>query len=237
MTGKYSAKSVIRVKGEGMGMDRLVANNSSSKEKKVSDMVIPRILHYLRVVQQLEKDDVAVTSSEELAKRANIGAFLIRKDLTNFGKFGQRGTGYDVPSLKKYLLDIIGGNEMCNLALAGVGNLGSALLNYKGFKDEGLKFTAAFDKGEGKIGRICGNVIVEDMSAIKESVKKNKVHIGIIAVPADDAQAVADRFIEAGVFSILNFAPAVITAPQEVTLRNVDLSSELKALQYFSVNK
>jgi len=212
-------------------------NGSLNREKKVSDMVIPRILHYLRVVQQLGKDEVMTVSSEELAKRTNINAFLIRKDLTNFGKFGQRGTGYDVPILRNYLLDIIGGKEMCNLALAGVGNLGSALLNYKGFKEEGLKFVAAFDKETGKIGKICGNVIVESINNIKESVKKNNVHIGIIAVSADDAQVVTDRFIEAGVFSILNFAPAVITVPQEITLRNVDLSSELKALQYFSVNK
>jgi len=218
-------------------MDRLVMNSSSNREKKFSDMVIPRILHYLRVVQQLEKDNVTTTSSEELAKRTNISAFLIRKDLTNFGKFGQRGTGYDVPTLKNYLLDIIGGKEMCNLALAGVGNLGSALLNYNGFKEEGLKFVAAFDKEEGKIGKICGKIIVESIDNIKESARKNRVHIGIIAVPADDAQVVTDRFIEAGVFSILNFAPAVISVPPEVTLRNVDLSSELKALQYFSVNR
>lgn len=212
-------------------------NNSSNREKKVSDMVIPRILHYLRVVQQLEKDNAMTTSSEDLAKRTNISAFLIRKDLTNFGKFGQRGTGYGISSLKNYLLDIIGGKEMCNLALVGVGNLGSALLNYNGFKEEGLKFVAAFDKEISKIGKICGKVIVESIDSIKESVKKNNVHIGIIAVPADEAQMVADRFIEAGVFSILNFAPAVIMVPQEITLRNVDLSSELKALQYFSVNK
>jgi len=218
-------------------MDKLVTNSPSNREKKVSDMVIPRILHYLRVVQQLEKDKVTTTSSEELAKRTNIGAFLIRKDLTNFGKIGQRGTGYDVLSLKNYLLDIIGGKEMCNLALAGVGNLGSALLNYNGFKEEGLKFVAAFDKEAGKIGKICGKVIVENIDNIKESARKNNVHIGIIAVPADDAQVVTDRFIAAGVFSILNFAPAVIMVPQEVTLRNVDLSSELKALQYFSANK
>lgn len=218
-------------------MDRLVMNNPSNREKKVSDMVIPRILHYLRVVQQLEKDNVMTTSSEDLAKRTNISAFLIRKDLTNFGKFGQRGTGYDISSLKNYLLDIIGGKEMCNLALVGVGNLGSALLNYNGFKEEGLKFVAAFDKEISKIGKICGKVIVESIDSIKESVKKNNVHIGIIAVPADEAQIVADKFIEAGVFSILNFAPAVIMVPQEITLRNVDLSSELKALQYFSMNK
>ena len=118
-----------------------------------------------------------------------------------------------------------------------MGNLGSALLNYKGFEEEGLKFVAAFDKEESKIGKLCGNVIVEHIDAMKESIKKNNIHIGIIATPGDSAQLVADTLIEAGVFSILNFAPSIISVPKEVTLRNVDLSIELKALRYFSVRR
>lgn len=208
-----------------------------NKDKKISDTIIPRILHYLKVVQQLEKENKITTSSEELSKRTNITAFLIRKDLANFGKFGQPGMGYDVYRLKNYLLDIIGGKEMCNLAIVGVGNLGSALLNYKGFEEEGLKFVAAFDTDKSKVGKICGSVIVEHIDNIKESVKKNNVHIGIIAVSANGAQAVADKIIEAGVLSILNFAHVSIVVPQEVTLRNVDLAIELKALQYFSANR
>lgn len=202
--------------------------------RKVSDIVIPRILNYLRVVQQLERDRKVTVSSEELAQLTNVSAFQIRKDLANFGKFGQPGTGYDVSKLKMYLLDIIGGREMCNLALVGVGNLGSALLNYNGFEEEELRFVAAFDQEERKIGRVCGAVIVEHIDTMKESVKKNNVHIGVIAVSTDSAQPAADRLIEAGIFSILNFAPAVISVPKEVTLRNVDLSNEIKALRYFS---
>lgn len=209
----------------------------AAKEKKFSDLVIPRILHYLKIVQQLERDNKSTISSEELAKITNISAFLIRKDLANFGKVGQPGMGYDILLLKNYLLDIIGGKEMCNLAIVGVGNLGSALLNYKGFEEEGLKFVAAFDKEASKIGKLCGNVIVEDIRNMKESSKKNNVHIGILAVPAEYAQEVAEQFIEAGIFSILNFSHATITVPQEVTLRNVDLSIELKALRYFSANR
>ena len=215
----------------------MTINIPKDKDKKISDTIIPRILHYLKVVQQLEKENKVTTSSEELSKRTNISAFLIRKDLANFGKFGQPGMGYDVYRLKNYLLDIIGGKEMCNLAIIGVGNLGSALLNYKGFEEEGLKFVAAFDTDKSKVGKICGSVIVEHIDNMKESVKKNNVHIGIIAVSADSAQAAADKFIEAGVFSILNFAHVSIVVPQEVTLRNVDLAIELKALQYFSVNR
>ncbi len=207
------------------------------KEKKFSDLVIPRILHYLKVVQQLERENKTMISSEELSGITNISAFLIRKDLANFGKFGQPGTGYDIHLLKSYLLDIIGGKEMCNLAIVGVGNLGSALLNYRGFEEEGLKFVAAFDKEKGKIGKLCGSVIVEDVENMKESARRNMVHIGIIAVPADNAQEVADKFIEAGIFSVLNFSHAMISVPQEVTLRNVDLSIELKALRYFSANR
>ncbi len=209
----------------------------SNKEKKFPDIVIPRILNYLKVAQQLERENKTTILSEELSKMTNISAVLIRKDLANFGKFGQPGTGYDITKLKSYLLDIIGGKEMCNLAIAGVGNLGSALLNYKGFEEEGLKFVAAFDREAGKVGKICGKVIVEHIDDMKESIKKNNVHIGIIAVPADTAQAAADKFIEAGVYSILNFAHVAISTPQEVTLRNVDLAIELKALRYFSVNR
>lgn len=215
----------------------MLVNNVTNKEKKFSDIVIPRILNYLKVVQQLERENKTTILSEELSKKTNINAFLIRKDLANFGRIGQPGMGYDVSRLKNYLLDIIGGKEMCNLAIAGVGNLGSALLNYKGFEEEGLKFVAAFDKEGGKVGKICGNVIVEHIDGIKESVKKNNVHIGIIAVSSDAAQATADKFIGADVYSILNFAHVAITVPQEVTLRNVDLAIELKALRYFSVNR
>lgn len=209
----------------------------SSEEKKISGIVIPRILTYLRVVQQFEKDNKINISSEEIAQRTDISAFQIRKDLANFGRFGQPGTGYNVVDLKRYLLNIIGGKEMCNLGLVGVGNLGSALLNYRGFEEEGLKFVAAFDNDKDKVGKVCGNVIVEHIDNMKESVSRNNVHIGIIAVLADNAQLVADKLIETGIFSILNFAPAVINVPKEVTLRNVDLSIELKALRYFSVNR
>ena len=210
----------------------------SSEEKKISDIVIPRILTYLRIVQQFEKDNKKLNiSSEEIAQRTEISAFQVRKDLANFGRFGQPGTGYNVADLNKYLLNIIGGKEMCNLALVGVGNLGSALLNYKGFEEEGLKFVAAFDNDKGKVGKVCGSVIVEHTDSMKESIKRNNVHIGIIAVLADSAQLVADKLIEAGIFSILNFAPAVISITKEVTLRNVDLSIELRALRYFLVNR
>jgi len=219
-------------------LDKIPMSPFTNREKRVSDTVIPRIIIYLKAVQQLEREDKTNISSDELAKKTNINAFVIRKDLANFGKFGKQGTGYSVPNLKNYLLDIIGGKEMCNLAIAGVGNLGSALLNYKGLAEEGLKFVAAFDKDPSKIGKLCGNVIVEHIDNIKESVTKiNNVHIGIIAVPSENAQGVADKFIEAGVFSILNFAPAILSVSQEVTIRNVDLSIELKALQYFSANK
>ncbi len=207
------------------------------EEKKISDIVIPRILTYLRVVQQFEKDNKVNISSEEIAQKTDISSFQIRKDLANFGRFGQPGTGYNVIELNKYLLNIIGGKEMCNLALAGVGNLGSALLNYKGFEQEGLRFVAAFDNDKGKVGKVCGSVIVEHIDNMKESIIRNNVHIGIIAVLADNAQLIADMLIEAGIFSILNFAPAVITVPKEVTLRNVDLSIELRALRYFLVNR
>jgi len=209
----------------------------SNEEKKISDIVIPRILTYLRVVQQFERDNKTNISSEEIARRTDINAFQVRKDLANFGRFGQPGTGYNVADLDKYLLNIIGGKEMCNLALVGVGNLGSAILNYKGFEEEGLKFAAAFDKEEGKVGKICGSVVVEHIDRMEESIRKNNVHIGIIAVSVDSAQQVADRLIEAKILSILNFASVIISVPKEVTLRNVDLSIELKALRYFSMNK
>ncbi|MDD5449807.1 MAG: redox-sensing transcriptional repressor Rex [Candidatus Omnitrophica bacterium] len=218
-------------------MDKIVMNEAVNKEKKISDVVIPRILNYLKVVQQLEKENKTTILSEELSRITNTSAVLIRKDLANFGKIGQPGTGYDVSRLKSYLLDIIGGKEMSNLAVVGVGNLGSALLNYKGFEEEGLKFVAAFDKQEGKIGRICGNVIVEHIDNMGESIKNNNVHIGIITVPSNVAQAVAEKLVGAGVYSILNFSHVALLAPPEVTVRNVDLAIELKALRYFSVNR
>lgn len=210
---------------------------SLRKEKKFSDTVVPRVLHYLNAARQLEIKSELTTSSEELSKRTGISAFLIRKDLANFGKFGRPGMGYDVSKLKNYLVDAVGGRDVCNLIIAGVGNLGAALLNYKGFEEESLKFVAAFDSDKSKIGKLCGNVIVEGIDSIKKGIAKKDVHIGVIAVPADNAQAVAEKFVEAGIASILNFAHTTISVPPNVILRNVDLSIELKALRYFSVNK
>ena len=206
----------------------------NGEEKRISDIIIPRILQYLRAIQQLEKDGKTSVSSEDIAKSTNINAFQVRKDLANFGKFGQPGTGYDISKLKGYLLDIIFAGKPCRIIIVGTGNLGSALLHYGGFESEGMKFVAAFDADQANVGKTYGNVTVEHADGIKSGLN-SRADIAIITVPAASAQKVADKLVSAGITSILNFAPATIYVPKGVTLRNVDLSIELQALRYFSL--
>lgn len=206
------------------------------KRNNISEPVVPRILNYLRISKKLEKENVTTVSSDDLARLTNISACQVRKDLACFGKFGKPRIGYNVSGLKVHLHEIVGGKGTCNLALVGVGNLGEALLDYTGFKNDGLAFVVAFEKNKKKIGKKYGNVVVEDIDRLKKVIKKSNVHIGVIATPINNAQMVADQLIGAGISSILNFAPTLISVPKKVLLRNVDFSNEMKILRFFSVH-
>ncbi len=196
-------------------------------------MTIRRLSVYTRCLLQLEEDGVKTISSEELAERFNLNSAQVRKDLAYFGEFGVRGTGYYVSGLKAELQKILGLDREWQVALVGYGNLGSALFHYKGFTRQGFRITVIFDADPQKAGRSVEGVPILSLRELSQEAKGRNLQIGIIAVPAESAQAVAERLVAAGVKAILNFAPARLKIPKDVRLQNVDLSIELETLSFY----
>ncbi len=202
--------------------------------KQVSITVIRRIPKYYRHLSELYSSGVNRISSKELSELTGFTASQIRQDLNNFGGFGQQGYGYNVESLRDELGIILGLDKEHKVVVAGAGNLGHALFNYKGFKETGFNIVAIFDKDpnnprHSKIEELDIKPI-EDM---EEFIKENKVEIGIIAVSKRYAQEVADIYVRAGIKGIWNFAPIDLKLPKEVKLEDVRLSESLYTLAYF----
>jgi len=206
-------------------------------KKKVPEGTIFRLFVYLREVTELTKLDIHTITSAELGERTSLSDAQVRKDLGYFGQFGVSGAGYDTGELKAALEKILGKDKIWNVAVVGVGHLGSALLAYPGFKGRGLNIVAAFNSDKRKIGKQVKDVTVQSMDELPKAIGEKSVSIGVIAVPGRYAQEVADRFIKAGVECILNFAPATLIVPENVKVKHVDLSRELETLSYYMVNK
>ncbi|MFH1655235.1 MAG: redox-sensing transcriptional repressor Rex [Candidatus Omnitrophota bacterium] len=206
--------------------------------KRIPDATIRRLNLYLRSLKELSKDNEEKSlSSKQLAEELNINPHQVRKDLSYFGQFGKRGIGYRAKDLIGSITDILGLNKKWNVCLCGLGNLGTALISYKGFKEEGLNVAAVFEKDSEKIGRKIGNIKIFSVESMKKVIREKNIEIGIITVPADEAQVTADRLIKAGIKAILNFAPVKLSAPKEkIKLRDVDLSIELINLAQFLIN-
>jgi redox-sensing transcriptional repressor len=191
-----------------------------------------RLSVYLRCLQRLKANEIRTVSSEALAKAARVKSTQLRKDLTYFGQFGTRGLGYDVEQLSKMISDLLGTTSLQPVILIGVGNLGSALLTYRGFEQEGFEIVAAFDADAAR-KRDKANVPVHTMDKLEEVIDKHNVRMAIITVPAAAAQEVANRLIDSGISGILNFAPIVLHVPDDVMVNNVNLAIELENLSYF----
>jgi redox-sensing transcriptional repressor len=202
-------------------------------DKKVPEGTISRLFVYLRELSKLVDLNIRTISSAELGERANLSDAQVRKDLGYFGQFGVSGSGYDTAELKKALEKILGKTRTWNVAVVGAGHLGSALLAYSGFGKLGLEIVAAFDTDEKKVGRTLSGITVQLLDDLPKTVGDKKIAIGIIAVPAQNAQEVADRMIDAGIKCLLNFAPISLNTPEKVKVRNVDLSRELETLSYY----
>lgn len=200
---------------------------------RISRSTIGRLPLYLRCLAQLSSQKVWVVSSEELGRLAGTNAAQVRKDLSYLGEFGTRGVGYDVGKLTSHLSKTLGLNRKRYTVVVGVGNLGSALLKYKGFRKKGFEIVAAFDKEPGKIGKRVGGVAISDINQIEQALKGKRVDVGVITTPASVAQAVADQLVAAKVPAILNFAPVSINVPKQVSVRQVDLSVELQILSFY----
>ncbi len=198
--------------------------------EKITDKTIERLCIYRRILRRIEEEGKEIASSKEIGEKADILDTQVRKDLSHFGQFGISGSGYQVNKLRREIDKILGKSKNRRLALVGVGNLGSALLGYPGFKKEGFEIVCAFDKNDEKVGNSHRGVTVYDSQNIKEIIEKKEVDIGIITVPARAAQPVADRLVEVGLNAILNFAPTHLDVPKEVKLQNVDFYLELEVL-------
>ena len=208
-----------------------------TNKKKLSEGKISRLFIYLREVTELTKLNIHTITSAELGDRTSLSDAQVRKDLGYFGQFGVSGAGYNTGELKAALEKILGKDKIWNVAVVGVGHLGSALLAYPGFKERGLNIVAAFDSDATKIGKQVNDVTIQSIDELPKEIGEKSVSIGIIAAPAKNAQEVADRFIKAGVECILNFAPTTLIVPENVKVKDVDLSRELETLSYYMVNK
>jgi redox-sensing transcriptional repressor len=204
-----------------------------AKFTKIPLTTISRLSIYLRVLQELIGEDVEVVPSEKLAKYCGVNPAQIRKDLAYFGEFGVRGVGYRVADLIYQIKEILGLNRTWNLAMIGLGNLGSALIRYANFVKHGYIFAAAFDVDPNKVGkRLPNGLAVNHINELEEIVKERNISIGIIATPASAAQSVANQLVLAGVNGILNFAPVQIQVPDCCHVENIDFTIKLDTIAY-----
>lgn len=204
--------------------------------KKVSNSTIGRLSLYLRLLVELEGEGEATVSSEELARRAGTSAAQVRKDLSVFGTFGKRGTGYSVAGLRHELQDILGLGRNWNVALVGAGKIGAALYGYDGFRRSGFHIRAVFDADPAKIGQRWNGIEIRPAAGLERTLRKGGFEIVIVAVPAEAAQEVVDRVVGAGVCAILNFAPIKLNVPDRVKLRNVNMAIEMEGLSFALTN-
>ena len=202
------------------------------KTLKIPEATIIRLSVYSRYLTQLDKNGVTTISSSEIADGVGGTPAQVRKDLAYFGEFGTRGVGYNVRDLNEQIIKILGLSNKWNVVIVGAGNLGSALTQYKGFLERGFNVVAVFDNDINKVGLRLSGIPIYPISRAEEIVKQERVQIGIIAVPSPFAQEVADALVQAGVKAILNFAPRVISVPDDIELRNVDLAVNLEILTF-----
>ncbi len=200
----------------------------------VSELTTNRLSVYLRCLNTLDAGGVRTISSQALAEQFHLNAAQIRKDLAYFGEFGVRGIGYYVKELRRHLRQILGLDRGVRVAIMGAGNLGLALADYPGFRDEGFEIVALFDAMKDKVGRRSrGGVLIYDTRDFRRVVKREGIGIVVIAVPANSAQHVVSTVVGAGIKAILNFSPGTVKVPRGVKLKSVDLTVSLESLSFF----
>lgn len=199
----------------------------------VPDIVIGRLPIYLRALSRLAQEGREITSSHELGEKLGISSAQIRKDLSHFGTFGKQGTGYRIADLENRLRQILHIDREWEVALVGAGDLGHALGRYNGFRDRGFEITAIFDRDPAKIGQKIGHLQVLDVSRLREVIQQRNIRLAMIAVPASEAQDVADDLVEAGVQAILNYAPITLSVPPDIHVQYIDPVVHLQRMTYY----
>jgi redox-sensing transcriptional repressor len=214
-----------------------MADGSKRQARKIPEATVARLPLYLRSLLEVAGDGMATISSERLAELSGVNAAKVRKDLSYLGSYGTRGVGYDVEYLLFQMSRELGLTKDWHVVIAGIGNLGHALANYAGFTDRGFPVAALVDADRRVVGTVINGITVRHIDELQAIVADQAVSIGIIATPASAAQEVANQMIDAGVSSILNFAPTIVSVPPGVSLRKVDLAVELQILSFYQQRK
>lgn len=199
----------------------------------VPDIVVGRLPLYLRALSEMTLEGKEITSSQELGGRLGISSAQIRKDLSQFGEFGKQGTGYNIRFLTEQLLRILQVDKVWDVALIGAGDLGRAIANYAGFLDRGFKIELVFDNDLSKVGKQIGPYFVFSSDDIVQTIRQKRIRVAMLAVPAADAQSVADQLVEAGILAILCYAPTSITVPEGVKVQYIDPVLHLQHMTYY----
>jgi redox-sensing transcriptional repressor len=199
---------------------------------RISESTVRRLSHYYRVLEEVQAEGKRMISSHRLAEREGITSAQVRKDLSYFGSFGRRGLGYNVEHLREQIRTILGLERRWRVALVGAGNIGSALLAYRGFQKQGFDIVAVFDRDSARVGQRLGSHVVQDIARLTAVATMDGFDIGVVATPIQAAQEVADALVQAGVRGILNFAPRKLFVPDHVALRTVDMAMEFESLSF-----
>ena len=186
-----------------------------------------------KILETERGEELKIVSSFKIAEMTGINSAQIRKDLAYFGEFGKRGLGYPVTDLSRELKKILGLDKKWSVIIVGAGNLGKALVKYKGFQKKGFIIKGIFDNNPSKIGKRLDHIFIYDIKEVQKFIRTKNISIGMIVVPADSAQEVADKMVIGGIKAILNFAPVHIVLPPEIKIHNVDLSIEFEGLTYY----
>ncbi|HKY77698.1 MAG TPA: redox-sensing transcriptional repressor Rex [Acidimicrobiia bacterium] len=205
----------------------------ADRPRRIPEATVARLPLYYRALLEMAEQRIPTVSSERLAEMAGVNAAKVRKDFSYLGSYGTRGVGYDVEYLLFQISRELGLTQDWPVVIVGIGNLGAALANYRGFSARGFRIVALVDADPAKCGIEVGGLVVEPLLDLPRIVAERHVAIGIIATPASAAQDVAELLVSAGVTSVLNFAPTVIAVPPGVSLRKVDLSIELQILSFY----
>jgi redox-sensing transcriptional repressor len=235
---QIAAAQLRRVLDEKLGRQTPeVVERIAVSSRAVPEAAVGRLAVYLRVLTSMIEQGVSTMSSEELAGAAGVRLATLRKDLSYVGAYGTRGVGYDTARLVERIERLLGLARQHSVAIVGVGNLGHALANYRGFADRGFPVTALFDIDEDLIGIPVGGLPVDRADSIPAVCNEREVTVGVICTPATAAQVVCDLLVAGGVQCILNFAPVVLQVPDDIEVRRVDLAVELQILSFHQARR
>jgi redox-sensing transcriptional repressor len=205
--------------------------------RRIAESTVRRLSIYLSFLEEIQADGAATTSSDDLAKLGGTTSAQVRKDLSFFGSFGKRGLGYSVPELASALREILGLGKQWRVCIIGAGKIGAALARYGGFAERGFNVTALYDSDPAKVGHRSGSIVIRDTKDLEKDVQAGRYDIGVITVPAENAQAIVDRLVKAGMKAILSFAPTQLSVPDDVELRTVNMAMELEGLTFALTNR